>query len=265
MKLFGVAVISSLLLSLAINSRVEALNLTVKPDPDAPSYLFVDGVPFTFLKRGETTGGQYAIGEITIQPGQGALPHIHHQENEWFYVKEGNLQLMRGENYYPDPNQVPGVNAPKDLIHALNAPAGTLLYVEKDYIHGVLNVSQEPAKLQLIWTPAGFENIFIKEIGIPVLDPSNPPPPTSDYPLLFAEAARRYGVVGSFSYEEFGDIVVDNTLLNLDNRSDKLLKLLGEDATTIPEPSVLWGALIFGTSGAISIWKSQRKSLKKVA
>jgi hypothetical protein len=263
MKSFGVGVISSFLFAVAMSSRVEAFDLKVIPDPDAPSYLFVDGAPFTFLKRGETTGGRYAVGEITIQPGQGALPHIHHEENEWFYVEEGNLQLMRGENTYPDPNQVPGVNAPRDLIHALDAPTGTLLYAEQYYIHGVLNASTEPAKLLLIWTPSGFEDIFIKEIGIPVLDPSNPPPPTSEYPLLFAQAAQRHGVVGSFSYEQFGDVVVDNTLSNLDNHSEELLKLLATDTTSVPEPSCLGGMLVFSASGAISIWKRKRKLVSK--
>src|SRR5690242_11576025 len=117
MKIFGVGVISSLLFTLAINSRVEAFQFpNVTPDPDAPSYLYPDGVtPFTILKRGETTDGQYTLGEATFKSKTGGL--LYQDDDEWFYVESGNLQIIVGDNTYDDPNLVPGVNTPRDVLH----------------------------------------------------------------------------------------------------------------------------------------------------
>jgi mannose-6-phosphate isomerase-like protein (cupin superfamily) len=267
MKSFEVGVISSLLFAVAMSPSVEAIETfdfpEVTPDPDAPSYLFVDGQPFFFLKRGETTNGQYVLSEITVPPGQGAPPHFHTLEDEWFYVVEGNLRIMKGENTYADATQIPGVNAPKDLLHALDAPAGTLIYGERNRIHGVLNVSDEPARLRLVWNPSGFESIF-EDIGIPAPDRSKPSPVPPEYPFLFAQGAARHGVVGSFSFDQFGDIVVDNTLADEDNHADELLALLAEDATPVPESSSLCGVLAFGALGAISILKHKCKSVSRV-
>lgn len=266
MKLFGVGVISSLLLTLAITSKVEAFEFPkITPDPDAPSYLFFDGEPFTFVKRGETTNGEYTLRETMVPPGKGAPPHLHQDDDEWLYVEEGTLRIFVGENIYDDVSLIPGVNAPRDILHAYDAPAGTLIYAPRYRLHGVLNATDTPAKLKVLWNPAGFEDIF-KEPGIiPVPDLSNPPTAPSNYPQIYGRASAKYGLVSSISYDQFGDIVFDDFVANEDNREDELLQILARGAKQVPEPSALGGMLIFGTLGAISIWKRKRKSVSKVA
>ncbi|MEH2169607.1 MAG: cupin domain-containing protein [Nostoc sp.] len=265
MKLFGVGVISSLLLALAISSRVEAFQFpNVTPDPDAPSYLFLPDGPITLLKRSETTGGKYALMESIVPPGGASPPHIHHEEDEWIYVAQGNMELVVGENFYPDPNQVPGVNAPRDILHAFDAPAGTLFYGRKNYIHGIRNVGTTTGKVLLVSDPAGFEHL-IEEVSQPVTDVANPPPFNPETISLLAKTSPKYGLVSSFSFDQFGDIVADNNFPYPDNHANDLLALLSDDVTQVPEPSVLGGILIFGTSSAISIWKRKPKSVSKIA
>lgn len=265
MKLFGVHVISSLLLALAINSRVEAFQFpNVTPDPDAPSYLFLEGEPITFLKRGQTTKGRYTLAETVIPPGGASPPHIHHEEDEWIYVLEGHLEILVGENAYPDINIIPGINAPKERLHVINATPGTLFYGEKYYIHGIRNIGTTPAKSLLIWTPSGLENL-VKEVSPLVQDLSNPPIFNPEILSLFAVRGVDYGLISSSSFEQFGDIIVDNNFSYPDNHADKLLALLAENMKQVPEPYAVGGILIFGAYGAICIWKSKRKSLSKVA
>ncbi|MEH2169606.1 MAG: cupin domain-containing protein [Nostoc sp.] len=268
MKLFGVGVIGSLLLTLAITSKVEAFQFpTITPDPDAPSYLFYDGVPFTFIKRGETTNGQYTLRQTNVLKGQGVPPHIHQDEDEWLYVKEGNLQITVGDHIY-GPNEIPGVNAPKDILHAIDAPAGTLIYGPRYRLHGVLNISDEPAKLLVAWNPPGFEDIFKAPGIIPVTDFSNLPTLPPNYPQIYAQAANaERGLVGSASYDQFGDLQYDNVVANEDNHGDELLRLIAagnESPKPVPESSSSWGVLAFGALVAISIWKPKWKSMSKV-
>ncbi|MEA5563996.1 MULTISPECIES: hypothetical protein [unclassified Anabaena] len=265
MKLFGIGVISSLLLALTITPKVEAFEFPkITPDPDAPSYLFFDGEPFTFVKRGETTNGQYTLRETMVPPGKGAFPHIHQDDDEWLYVEEGVLRIFLGENIYDDVSLIPGVNAPKDILHAYDAPAGTLIYTPRYRIHGVLNPTDTNAKLKVLWNPPGFEEIF-KEPGlIELTDLSNVPTPPPNYPQIYAQAAGRYGLISSTAYDQFGEIVFDDFILQQDNRADYVLQILAEGSRQVPEPSVVSSLIVLGATGAISIWKRKSKSVRKV-
>jgi mannose-6-phosphate isomerase-like protein (cupin superfamily) len=266
MKLLGVGVISSLLLALTFTPKAEAFVFPeITPDPDAPSYLFFDGQPFTFVKRGETTNGQYTLRETIVPPGKGAFPHIHQDDDEWLYVAKGTLRIFMGENIYQGDGLIPGVNAPKDILHAYDAPTGTLIYAPRYRIHGVLNPTDTDSELYVLWNPPGFEEIF-KEPGIiPVPDLSNVPPTPLDYPRTYAQASGKFGLVSSIAYDQFGEIVFDDFILQEDNRADYVLQIIADGSREIPEPSAISGVLVFGTTGAISIWKRKRKSVSKVA
>jgi quercetin dioxygenase-like cupin family protein len=39
------------------------------------------------------TAGQFGMVEIVVPPGLGSPWHVHPEEDEWFYVLEGNLTL----------------------------------------------------------------------------------------------------------------------------------------------------------------------------
>ncbi|QLE58171.1 hypothetical protein [Nostoc sp. TCL26-01] len=253
MKLFGVGLISSLLLTLTSNASVEAFVFpNITPDTDAPTYLFLPNQTMTFLKRGETTKGRYALAELELQPGVGVLPNIHQFENEWIYIKEGNPRLFLGDSLYTDPSQIPGINAPRDRIQAFDATPGTLFYGQQHRIRGGINLGDTPVKVLLVWSPSGFENLF-KEVSPVVQDPSNPPPYTPEIFSAFISTAPKYGLISSSFLEEFGDIEFSESFPNLDDHADELLSILNEDITQVPESSSGWSLLTFGVLAAISI------------
>src|SRR5687768_16970647 len=50
----------------------------------------------TFKASGEDTGGAYALTDSVVPPGGGPPPHIHHWEDEAFWVLEGNWRSWWG-------------------------------------------------------------------------------------------------------------------------------------------------------------------------
>ena len=49
-----------------------------------------------FLITGEQTGGAFFMAEVSVLPGGGNPPHIHHREEECFYLQEGTLTIQVG-------------------------------------------------------------------------------------------------------------------------------------------------------------------------
>jgi uncharacterized cupin superfamily protein len=43
------------------------------------------------------TGGRYGLIEVLVPPGLGSPWHVHTDEDEWFYVLEGNLTMYVGD------------------------------------------------------------------------------------------------------------------------------------------------------------------------
>ena len=46
--------------------------------------------------HGEQTGGRYSLVEILVPEGEGVL-HVHHFEDEGFYILEGEMSFYVGE------------------------------------------------------------------------------------------------------------------------------------------------------------------------
>ena len=53
--------------------------------------VWYNGALMTFLATGEDTHGQFALIEAVGRKGSDAPPHIHHREDEIFYVLEGEI------------------------------------------------------------------------------------------------------------------------------------------------------------------------------
>ena len=58
---------------------------------------WVMGDLFTYLVTGEESGGSSFTLEVNVGPGNGPPPHIHHREEEQFYVLEGELTFRVGD------------------------------------------------------------------------------------------------------------------------------------------------------------------------
>lgn len=134
--------------------------------------LWVLGELHTFKVVGEDTGTAFALWEQTTPPGAGPPPHIHHAEDESFYVLEGELEFIAGGG-------------------AIRANTGSFVHVPRGTLHTFKNVGTVPARFLAMVAPAGFEKFF-EEIGEPATDKSTPPVPEGppDVEKLVATAAK---------------------------------------------------------------------------
>lgn len=127
---------------------------------------WVWGDLYSFKATGEETSGKYALVEMTANPGSGTPPHIHHAEDEMFYVLKGELTLwLDQEKSVADP--------------------GTFVAVPKGTVHRWSNESQSPATVLVFLVPAGFE-AFLMKIGTPVEDLDKPGPALTQESLDYA-------------------------------------------------------------------------------
>jgi quercetin dioxygenase-like cupin family protein len=97
----------------------------------------------TFKVRGEQTNGTLTVFENTIAPGGGPPLHTHANEDEAWYVLEGRLRFR--------------LDADMRI-----APAGSFVFVPRGTQHCFQNVGDEPARLLVMFTPAGMEGFFAR-------------------------------------------------------------------------------------------------------
>ncbi|GGR11554.1 cupin domain-containing protein [Deinococcus ruber] len=95
----------------------------------------------TFKLTGPDTGGVFALGLATTQPGGGPPPHRHSREDELFIVVEGEIQCGTVNGW-------------------LTARAGDVVYLPAGSVHTFHNASDAVAKHWILVTPPGFETFF---------------------------------------------------------------------------------------------------------
>jgi quercetin dioxygenase-like cupin family protein len=110
------------------------------------------GGPLTFKLRGERSGGALLALENVIAPGDGPPLHRHEHEDEAWYVIEGDLRFQLG-----------------DEIAA--APAGSFVFVPRGTPHCFQNAGEAPARILVLFTPAGMEGFFDRFAELPGPDP----------------------------------------------------------------------------------------------
>jgi hypothetical protein len=102
--------------------------------------------------------------------------HVHHFEDEGFYILEGEMTFYIGDK-------------------TIKAQPGAFLFGPKDVPHG-FRVDSGPARLLFIFSPAGMEG-FIRESSEPARSLSIPPqpetPPDEAEMEQLAAIAARYG------------------------------------------------------------------------
>ena len=134
----------------------------------------------TIKATGEQTGGRYSLVEILVPEGEGVL-HVHHFEDEGFYILEGEMTFYVGEK-------------------TIKAQPGSFLFGPKDVPHA-FTVDRGPAKLLFIFTPAGLEGA-IREMGEPARSLSIPPQP--DEPPDEAEMEQMMAIAARYGAEILG-------------------------------------------------------------
>jgi mannose-6-phosphate isomerase-like protein (cupin superfamily) len=117
------------------------------------------GDVYTFLVTGVESGGAYFAMEALVPPGSGPPPHIHKNEEETFYIVEGQGSIDLGEEW-------------------VLAGAGDFVNVPRGTVHCFHNEGTEAMRMILTFTPAGMERFF-EETLQPVLDATQARPRTS--------------------------------------------------------------------------------------
>ena len=142
-------------------------------DDAGDSWWFLD-TRMTVKVSGEESGGAYTLIEFSANPGFGSPRHIHQDEDEAFYVLDGEMRLVCG---------------PKEW----HASTGSLAFMPRGIEHAVLVTGETPVRALQITNPAGFED-FLGELGRRPDTPGLPTPQTHDFARM-AEVSRRYGKI----------------------------------------------------------------------
>ena len=150
----------------------------VAKSPDEGEHLWFFGGLMTIKAGGADTGGRALVTEQLMPLGTGSPLHVHHNEDEWFWVLEGELTIwVDGRTVVAGPGSF--VFGPRDVPHTFV-------------------VSSEQARFLLVTEPAGFEG-FVRALAAPADAPEIPPAPTAPpdmEPVLRAAAEHGLEILG---------------------------------------------------------------------
>ena len=110
------------------------------------------GALATIKISAEDTAGEYCVIDIEVPPGVGSPWHVHHDEDEWFFVHEGACEVYIGDAH-------------------LTLAAGGFAFGPKGVPHTFFGGSN--GGKMLVWAGGGKFEGLLREIAPP------PPPSTS--------------------------------------------------------------------------------------
>ena len=123
-----------------------------------PLNIFGDRI---YLKMGSgETGGRYSLLEDVTAPGQGPPLHVHHNEDEGFYVIEGEYLFQAGGKRY-------------------KVSTGDFVYIPRDVPHCFRNIGATDGTLLLTLEPGGLEVFFAELAAV-----EGPPSPEKVAPIF---------------------------------------------------------------------------------
>jgi quercetin dioxygenase-like cupin family protein len=120
----------------------------------------------------ETSGGAFSLVEHLADPGFETPWHVHHAEDELFYVLTGEIECLYGEHGE----------------HAVRVGPDETVFLPRDAPHGFRVVSDDPCRMLIQVTPSGLEEFFT-DVGVPAERHETPPPAEPDVAALTERAA----------------------------------------------------------------------------
>src|SRR4028119_1539188 len=138
------------------NAEADAASRTFTYEPGEGEALWWMGMLATIKATAEQTGGRYTLVEILAPEGFASPLHVHHFEDEGFWILEGEMTFYVGDQ-------------------TIKARPGSFLFGPKEVPHA-FRVDSGPARLLFVLSPAGFEDL-VREMGEPARERSIPPQP----------------------------------------------------------------------------------------
>jgi mannose-6-phosphate isomerase-like protein (cupin superfamily) len=131
--------------------------------------LLMMGGQFDCKVSGKDTNGQLCIYDTYREQKGGPGLHLHHEQDEWFYVVKGEFIIKVGDDQ-------------------LNLKAGDCAFAPRKVPHAFANVTDGPAQMLVLFQPAGSIEEFFKEMS--KLGRSIP----KDWQKDLAELMRKHGM-----------------------------------------------------------------------
>ncbi|WKA55657.1 quercetin 2,3-dioxygenase [Planococcus shixiaomingii] len=121
---------------------------------EGKAYWFI-GTLVEMKASAEDTNGAFSLVESLHPPGYATPMHLHQNEDEIFYVLEGEVTFTVGEK-------------------TIMAKPGTFLYAPRGIAHMYKSEGTVPSKILIMLTPAGMEQFFV-EASVPAEEFKLPP------------------------------------------------------------------------------------------
>jgi len=136
---FGIASVSSVL-----PAQVTRAGKVVVANPGESRFMFANAEQawLTPCKlTADDSGGTLSAFELSAHPQTGPQLHVHHREDEWYFVLAGEFIFKAGGESH-------------------NLRAGGSIWLPRGIPHTWANISTEDGKLILVCQPGGFEKFF---------------------------------------------------------------------------------------------------------
>jgi mannose-6-phosphate isomerase-like protein (cupin superfamily) len=126
----------------------------------------------TVKATGESTGGAYGMWEAVVAPKSSPPLHVHHDDDEAFYILEGEFTMVCGDETY-------------------SAGPGSFVFLPRGIPHSFVLESETPGRMLGLLSPGGGERFFV-EGGRPAEAEGLPPAGPPDVARL-QQVAPQYG------------------------------------------------------------------------
>jgi len=157
--------------SVAHDSRAAAPRMVAVGPSEGPAVWFLQN-RMVLKATAESTGGAFGLVESLIAPGAAPPMHVHYDEDEAFYVLDGELTFQCGDE-------------------TARATRGSFVFLPRGVPHGFVVESDTPVRMLTLLVPGGSEHMFV-EGGRPAQHDGLPPIAPPDIPQL-QRVAQKYG------------------------------------------------------------------------
>ncbi|MGC4032931.1 MAG: cupin domain-containing protein [Tepidisphaeraceae bacterium] len=126
------------------------------------------------MLNGAETGGLLGVAISQQHPGEGTPPHVHRNEDEMFYVLDGEVTFLFGDKL-------------------IKATKGDFVYAPRNIVHCFKCTSATPSKMMLLVTPTAFMK-FADSLAVPADDFANKPAVTPELIGKLMGLAPQFGI-----------------------------------------------------------------------